>query len=245
MDLGGKSKISNLDCGIIILRLQQQVLRLQITMRHALVVHVANRLQQDLRQIARILFGVLVHGDDAVKDVAAAHELHHDEVVIGFLEEVDHLDDVIVIHLVHDGDFVHDGVIILRLARIALDDFDGVLVLPFLVRASLDRCEGSAMELVANVVEFLEFLLVGFGDAEPLARLFSLDGRGGWGCRSVAFLELWILVVNGVGLLRQVADLLVAERGAQGPHDGMDGRLQFAPRVELFEFAYRLRQIAT
>ena len=97
-----QAEIDELDGGVIVvLRLEQNILRLDVTMDHAVLVEVRHRLQQGLNDAPRFAFGETAAGRgiiaDLIEEFAAGVLLGDDVNALGVLIEVEHLHDARVI----------------------------------------------------------------------------------------------------------------------------------------------------
>ena len=108
---------------------------------------VPNRLKEDLADVSCLLFVVEGFGDDAIKEFSALH-LFGDEVVVGgFFVDIVETDDMGVLKLVEDVDFVFEGDFVFFGEFGFGDDFDGVVVVGGAVGGFDDYGEGSFTEL--------------------------------------------------------------------------------------------------
>mmetsp|Transcript_29521 Transcript_29521/g.41837 ORF Transcript_29521/g.41837 Transcript_29521/m.41837 type:complete len:206 (-) Transcript_29521:1237-1854(-) len=167
---------------------KKQVLRFQITVCYTLVVHVFHSQQQNLTQMSRIVFSVMVLFNDPIEHVTPTHVIHDQEEVILLFIKINELHDVFVDERLHNGDFVHDGFIVAGFEALPFDDFDGVDVLCFIVDTLPDGCEGSLAEFG------FEFVDVPEGDFWDAAETFEV-GIG------LASSEKTVVVVSGYHLL--------------------------------------------
>lgn len=73
---------------------KQEVLWLQITMRHVMLVTILNRLKQNERHITRFLFIVVTLLHNPIKELSAHHFLCHEVVIVLFFKRVVEADNV-------------------------------------------------------------------------------------------------------------------------------------------------------
>ena len=90
----GKSKVRNLDTRIVRLAPQQQILRLEIPMRHPPIVTVRQRLQQDAAHVPGLLLVIKALLHNSVKQLSAVHGLHDKVKHVGLFEKVVEADNV-------------------------------------------------------------------------------------------------------------------------------------------------------
>ena len=93
-NLTREAKVGDLDVGVVLLVLQQNVLGLQVAVHDAAVVAVGDGVEQRAHDGLRLALRVAGLADDGVEELAAGAELlHHVEVVVVLVEALD-ADDV-------------------------------------------------------------------------------------------------------------------------------------------------------
>mmetsp|Transcript_15708 Transcript_15708/g.41633 ORF Transcript_15708/g.41633 Transcript_15708/m.41633 type:complete len:289 (+) Transcript_15708:425-1291(+) len=117
LERAGQAEVDDLDQVLLngLLRHEEKVLGFEVAVAHVVLVHVVegphDLLHQDgglhLREMARL--------DDAVEKLAARGELHDQVDVAVVLEGLVELDDVRVVHHLHDGDLLLEPVDVFHL----------------------------------------------------------------------------------------------------------------------------------
>ena len=147
-NLFGKTKVGNLDGRVGIIRHQQQILRLEVTVGNVVSVTIADGLEDDAAGITGLLLVVVGLGDDAIEQLTAGHLLHDEVVVARLLEEVVQTDDVRVSELLEDGHLVEEGGGILLGQLGPVDALDGEHSVAVAAMVALpDGREGTGAEL--------------------------------------------------------------------------------------------------
>ena len=152
-DLFRKSKISNLDIFIISLGDQQKVLRFQITMRDTLGVNVIQSLEQNLTDIPGLFFIVECLGYNSIKELASKHEFCHEVVVCIFIKYFIEGDNVNVVYVLEDSNFVFEGIFIF-LCQFGLGHDFGSVYTP--IASVCDPLSQWRMHLLRAVIGFEE-----------------------------------------------------------------------------------------
>ena len=93
----GEPEVGQLDARIVVVRLEQDVLGLEVAVNNALGVHVRDRRRQLSNDLARLTLAIPLLLTDAIEELAARDQLQHDEKVLLLREEVVHAHEVGVI----------------------------------------------------------------------------------------------------------------------------------------------------
>jgi len=127
-----------------------------------LLVQVLERAAELFEALRGVFLGVAALGDDAVEELAARHELHHEVHLLGLVEDLEEVDHVRVVDVLHDLDLARDVPHVLHLRLV--DDLDrdllGDLAVLLLVDRLLHDGKVPRAELVANLVVLLEVALL-------------------------------------------------------------------------------------
>jgi len=93
----GLAKVRELDQGVRVLRLVEDILRLDVAVRDPLSVAVVDRVQDLLDRLGGLLLAKVALLDDLLKEVASRAELAHDVEEAGVLVKLEDFDDVRVV----------------------------------------------------------------------------------------------------------------------------------------------------
>mmetsp|Transcript_47244 Transcript_47244/g.110399 ORF Transcript_47244/g.110399 Transcript_47244/m.110399 type:complete len:308 (-) Transcript_47244:7-930(-) len=116
-ELAAQAEVNDLQEVLLdrILGHEQEVLRLQVTVAHMVLVHVVDGTDDLLHQDGRLHLGEVAGLDDAIEELAAGAQLHDQVDVPVVLKRLKELDDVGVVHHLHDGDLLLEALKVLHL----------------------------------------------------------------------------------------------------------------------------------
>mmetsp|Transcript_117288 Transcript_117288/g.328260 ORF Transcript_117288/g.328260 Transcript_117288/m.328260 type:complete len:279 (+) Transcript_117288:813-1649(+) len=123
----GEAEIDDLQ-GVPLDRLraaQQEVFRFDVPVANVAVVDVVHAPEDLLHDERRVVLREVPGGDDVVEEVASGAELHDEVEALAVLEELEELDDVGVVHHLHDLDLLLEAEHVLHPQ--AVDGLDGPL----------------------------------------------------------------------------------------------------------------------
>jgi hypothetical protein len=116
-------------------------------MGHPVFVTVTNGLENDFANIPSFLFVVVGLLNNPIKELSAAHFFRHEIIVLGFVKYIIEANNVRMVEILEDGDFILEGDLIF-LSKLGLcDNLNGKSVAGLFVRAILDDGEGAFSEL--------------------------------------------------------------------------------------------------
>eukprot|EP00760_Papus_ankaliazontas_P023561 PhM_4_TR2067/c4_g1_i1/m.99921 len=122
----GESEITDLE---VVIAVKQEVLGLEVAVGDALLVAVVRAEHELLEELPRRGLVEPLRGDNAVEELAAGDELKHKVDVVGRLQHLPELDDVLVLQHLHDGDLALQLLLHVLLGELGLvHDLDGPLV---------------------------------------------------------------------------------------------------------------------
>mmetsp|Transcript_98942 Transcript_98942/g.121128 ORF Transcript_98942/g.121128 Transcript_98942/m.121128 type:complete len:466 (+) Transcript_98942:305-1702(+) len=116
-ELARKAEVDDLQKVLLngVLGHEEEILRFQITMAHLILVHVVDGTNDLLHQNGRLHFREVARLDDPVKELSARAELHDQIDVPVIFKRLKELDDVWVVHHLHDGNLLLEALQILHL----------------------------------------------------------------------------------------------------------------------------------
>mmetsp|Transcript_62086 Transcript_62086/g.114379 ORF Transcript_62086/g.114379 Transcript_62086/m.114379 type:complete len:222 (+) Transcript_62086:645-1310(+) len=116
-ELASESKVNHLECALLdwVLGREQEVFRLQIAVDDVILVHVEYRPEHVLHDDGRLHLCEVPGIDDAIKQLSACAELHHQIDVAMVFERLVQLDDIGVVHDLHDCNFLLEAIKVLHL----------------------------------------------------------------------------------------------------------------------------------
>mmetsp|Transcript_54213 Transcript_54213/g.162327 ORF Transcript_54213/g.162327 Transcript_54213/m.162327 type:complete len:256 (+) Transcript_54213:697-1464(+) len=148
----GESEVSHLDVGVILPADQEEILRLEVPMGDAAIVHVGHRVQQHLGQIPGVQFSVVILLHDPIEDVPPVEQFHHHVEEVLLLVKIVEGHDVSMLEGLEYGDLVEELGVVLGFEILAAYDLDGDHPAGFAVFALPDRGEGSGADLLGELV---------------------------------------------------------------------------------------------
>jgi len=142
---------AEIDQSNVFLVVQQQVLRLQISVHDAELVQILDSTNDLLEELAGFCLLKLLLLDDVVEELATADELHDQEELLGRLDDFEKLDDVGVADQLEDVDLARHSLHICIPRNFALFQyFHRHLFSCDIVNASLDFTEGAFADVFAD-----------------------------------------------------------------------------------------------
>lgn len=126
---------------------QEQVLRLQIAMGNLVFVAEKHGVKQDYANISGFFFVVVTLLNNSVKQLSSHHLFGHQVIELSLIEHIVESNDVFVLQLLQDGDFVFEGdFILLRKLRFG-DNLDRKRVMGLSVGSFLYDRESTFSQL--------------------------------------------------------------------------------------------------
>jgi hypothetical protein len=114
---------------------------------HVVFVTVTNGLENDFANVASLLLVVVGLLNDPIKELSAGHFFRHEVIVLGFVEYIIEADNVRMVEILENGDFILERNLIF-LGELGLcDNLNGKGVAGLFVRSILDDGKGAFSEL--------------------------------------------------------------------------------------------------
>mmetsp|Transcript_76337 Transcript_76337/g.166664 ORF Transcript_76337/g.166664 Transcript_76337/m.166664 type:complete len:291 (+) Transcript_76337:851-1723(+) len=174
---------------------EQEIFRFEISVANMVLVHVVDGPDNLLHQYGGLDLGEVSGLDNSVEEFSSSSEFHHEVDVSVVLEGLVELDDVRVVHHLHDCDLQFETLYILH--RCLRDGFHGTDRASGLARGSADGAIRSLSELplvdgvVVADVALVVYYEGGVGEAPcprgSLLGQLSLGGREGVSSRPLPF----------------------------------------------------------
>ena len=123
-ELRREPEVAELDRRVVVVRHAQQILGLEVAVHDAQVVAVLDRLEQDQDQVPRLLLAVELLLGDALEELAALDEVHHQIKHRRLVEERVQLHDVRVVQLLQDVHLLEQGRLVVQVQRLLGDALD-------------------------------------------------------------------------------------------------------------------------
>mmetsp|Transcript_45222 Transcript_45222/g.121885 ORF Transcript_45222/g.121885 Transcript_45222/m.121885 type:complete len:325 (+) Transcript_45222:694-1668(+) len=156
LELAGEAEVDQLQHVLLdrVLREEYEILWLQVSVADAVPMHVEDGAEHLLHDDRRLRLGEAACVDDAVEELAAFAELHGKVDVAPVLECLVQLDDVRMVHDLHDRDLLLEA---RHVAHLVLGDgLDRPRAARALVLAHADRAVRSLSELLIQRVRVLD-----------------------------------------------------------------------------------------
>lgn len=151
LDLPTHAEVTNLDVTVPV---EQDVVKLDIAVRHFVLVQVGNALHDLLEHKLGVLLAQLPPLSHVVEQVSAWAELHDDHVMLICLESLQNLDVVRVPQALQNIDLIHNLLLLaFLLHEVHVDALDCAELPSQPVQAQIDLAKGAFAEHLANLVQ--------------------------------------------------------------------------------------------
>lgn len=152
----GCTKIDDFNVALL-LRVDEDVLGLEVAMRDIVLVAVVDRLEKLTHDLCTLVFGKLFSRDDFCKEFNAVAKLGNESNFAMTLIDLVQVHDVLVVELAEDLDFVLQARELLVRHVKLVNELDGSDFAIVFTRSLLDFAEGASADDIANLVHFLDF----------------------------------------------------------------------------------------